>query len=52
VTDMSVMFYYSQFNQNLSNWCVSQFSEEPYYFSYQSPLTEENKPKWGTCPSN
>ena len=52
VTDMKYMFQKSSFNQDISNWCVSQFSQEPAGFSNDSPLKEENKPKWGTCPSN
>lgn len=38
------------FNQNLSSWCVTNFTTEPNGFSTRSRLTEENKPKWGTCP--
>ena len=52
VIDMSYMFNTSNFNQDISNWCVSQISSEPVEFSTNSPLTEENKPEWGTCPSN
>jgi surface protein len=51
VTDMNRMFYYARaFNGDLSGWCVSNISSEPNYFSGSSPLTEENKPLWGTCP--
>ena len=50
VIDMNYMFNTSNFNQDISNWCVSQISSEPEGFSTNSPLTEENKPKWGTCP--
>jgi len=50
VTDMNWMFYQSPFNQYIGGWCVSQFSSEPTNFSTNSPLTEENKPIWGTCP--
>ena len=52
VTNMRYMFETSNFNQDISNWCVSQISSEPVEFSTNSPLTEENKPEWGTCPSN
>jgi surface protein len=52
VIDMNYMFNTSNFNQDISNWCVSQISSEPVEFSTNSPLTEENKPEWGTCPSN
>jgi len=50
VTDMWGMLSYTPFNQNISGWCVSQFTTEPDDFSTDSPLTEENKPVWGTCP--
>jgi hypothetical protein len=50
VTNMSVMFQSSQFNQNISKWCVINLKSEPVQFSNISPLTPENKPKWGTCP--
>ena len=50
VTNMIEMFKDSQFNQNLSNWCVWRITTEPPNFSLDSPLTEENKPVWGTCP--
>ena len=50
VTDMSFMFSGSQFNQNISGWCVWRIGSEPRSFSTGSPLTEENKPVWGTCP--
>ena len=53
VNDMDYMFNgASAFNQNLKKWCVSFISTDPKSFSNGSPLTEENKPKWGTCPSN
>lgn len=51
VTDMNGMFSGSNFNQDISGWCVSQFKSEPDDFSTDSPLTEENKPVWGTCPN-
>jgi len=48
---MSLMFNVaSSFNQDISNWCVSNFSSEPNLFSVDSPLTPSNKPVWGTCP--
>jgi len=53
VTDMSHMFSYaSVFNQRLVKWCVNNITSEPTYFSTASALTTDNKPKWGTCPSN
>jgi surface protein len=52
VTDMSYMFYSaSSFNQNISNWCVTNIASEPSEFSAESPLSESNKPVWGTCPT-
>ena len=52
VTDMSWMFYDADvFNQDISNWCVTNISSEPINFSNNSPLIEENKPVWGTCPA-
>ena len=51
VTDMSYMFYKNyQFNQPIVEWCVRFIPSEPSDFSSNSPLTEENKPIWGTCP--
>ena len=52
VTNMEGMFRVaSSFNQDISGWCVSNISTEPSNFSNNSPLTEENKPVWGTCPA-
>jgi uncharacterized protein (TIGR02145 family) len=51
VTDMGYMFNLSKFNQPINTWCVSQFDSEPVRFSTYSPLTTQNKPIWGTCPS-
>ena len=52
VTDMSNMFQSTEaFDQDISSWCVSNISSEPTNFSTNSPLTEENKPLWGTCPT-
>ena len=56
VTSMAGMFYgATQFNQDLSSWCVSNLLEEPsgeYAFSTLAALTQNNKPKWGTCPGD
>jgi surface protein len=53
VTEMSYMFSLSTlFNQDLTKWCVTTITEEPEYFSFESALTEANKPIWGTCPKN
>ena len=51
VTEMSFMFYEaSSFDQDLSGWCVTSIVSEPDYFSTGSPLSDVNKPIWGTCP--
>ena len=53
VKNMDLMFFEAAtFNQELSNWCVTYFTSEPAKFSSSSPLTEGNKPVWGTCPGN
>jgi surface protein len=49
--DMSRMFEVSQFNQPINNWCVTKITSEPNNFSSFSPLTPQNKPIWGTCPT-
>ena len=41
----------SSFNQNLNSWCVNAMDKEPDDFSTGSGLSENNKPKWGTCPN-
>ena len=52
VTDMDDMFSSAtSFNQDISNWCVTNISSEPSQFSTNTPLSESNKPVWGTCPS-
>jgi surface protein len=52
VTAMSAMFFYaSSFNQDISSWCVTNIVSEPSEFSLNSPLSESNKPIWGTCPT-
>tara|TARA_B110000967_G_scaffold152575_1_gene156827 strand:- start:1603 stop:2922 length:1320 start_codon:yes stop_codon:yes gene_type:complete len=43
--------YASSFNQDISNWCVTNITLEPSFFSDESPLSESNMPVWGTCPS-
>ena len=53
VTDMTWMFMNAtSFNQDLSQWCVSNITQEPSHFSFNSPLTNQHKPVWGTCPSS
>jgi len=49
---MSYIFYVANsFNQNLSGWCVTNITSEPIPFSDFSPLSNANKPVWGTCPA-
>ena len=40
------------FNQDLTKWCVTNIKSEPSDFSASSALTQVNKPKWGTCPTD
>jgi len=47
---MEWMFHSSDFNQDISTWCVSNIPSEPTNFSTEAPLTDVNKPVWGTCP--
>ena len=52
VTTMDFMFHSSSsFNQDITSWCVTNIISEPNSFSTFSPLSEINKPIWGTCPS-
>jgi hypothetical protein len=41
----------SDFNQDLSSWCVTNIIAEPLNFSLNSPLVIGNKPSWGDCVS-
>jgi surface protein len=53
VQSFNGMFKNAQaFNQDLTKWCVSNIKSEPTEFSSSSPLSEANKPVWGTCPGN
>lgn len=50
VSIMEAMFYYSSvFNQDLSEWCVVNFTANPPLFD-SNALENSNKPVWGTCP--
>jgi len=52
VIDMDYMFFEATaFNQDISEWCVTNIVSEPSEFSPNSPLSESNKPVWGTCPN-
>ena len=44
--------FVAPFNQDLSSWCVKNITNEPDFFSDGSPLTNANKPVWGTCPGD
>ena len=49
---LDYMFAYcTNFNQDLSGWCVSQVTSPPIDFSTNSALTPANHPVWGTCPN-
>jgi surface protein len=50
VTVMEGMFAISPFNQPINRWCVTHIISEPSGFSLGSPLPQEYKPVWGTCP--
>ena len=53
VIDMGAMLNNAtDFNQDLSSWCLSSISTEPTDFAISSTLTIDNKPVWGSCPSN
>jgi len=48
---MGFMFYSNtDFNQDLSSWCVSNFPSEPSNFSTGATAWVLPKPIWGTCP--
>jgi surface protein len=51
VTNMVSMFSLAlNFDQDLTTWCVQNIPSQPQNFSDGSPLTQSNKPIWGTCP--
>ena len=51
MTNMHFMFFdATAFNQNLSDWCVSNITSEPINFDYQTSSWTEAKPVWGACP--
>ena len=47
VTNMEGMFQETLFNQDLTGWCVVNIPSEPDGFSFNCPLTNDNKPVWG-----
>ena len=50
-TRMSGMFYgASNFDSDLSGWCVQHFDSEPFWFALDSALQPQHFPVWGTCP--
>ena len=53
VTNLERTFYdCDEFNQDLSQWCVSNILSIPTLFNYGAPLLTGNLlPVWGTCPS-
>jgi surface protein len=52
VTSMTSMFERaSSFNQDLSGWCVKNIPKIPPSFSYESLITSDHQPIWGTCPN-
>jgi len=38
------------FNQDLSSWCVTNFTSEPSDFATGATAWTLPKPIWGTCP--
>ena len=48
--ESSTVLFTNPFNQDLSGWCVTKITSEPSTFSTSCPLSQNNKPKWGTCP--
>ena len=52
VTNMERMFFgATNFNQDLSGWCVTKITSLPTDFATNSGLTEDKYPVWGTCPN-
>ena len=49
VGNMTYMFYDADaFNRNLNDWCVSQFSSEPYRFNLSAAnFSQDEEPLWG-----
>ena len=48
---MTEMFYVAtSFNQDLSQWCVSNITTEPTNFALGATNWTLPRPVWGTCP--
>jgi hypothetical protein len=48
---MSGMFYRAtDFNQDLSGWCVNLITSEPNDFDSSAISWTEPRPSWGACP--
>lgn len=54
VSTMDQMFYSSDFNQDISSWCVSLISSIPPNFDTLSwfEWNSSIQPQWWTCPNN
>ena len=51
VNIMGAMFNNTtSFNQDLSNWCVTNFTSAPLDFDSGATAWTLPKPVWGTCP--
>ena len=52
VVNMDELFAFTtNFNRDLSQWCVSKIGAKPFWFDrYASQFTASNQPVWGTCP--
>lgn len=47
---MEAMFSSYKHDIDLTEWCVSSTTEEPYWFATNSKIGKYNLPVWGTCP--
>jgi hypothetical protein len=51
-TTMNGMFNgATNFNQNLTKWCVSQYASMPIGFATVPAWTTDRRPDWGNCPT-
>jgi len=51
VTDMNSMFFYADFNQDISSWSVDNVTN-CYQFREGALLTEANTPNFTNCDPN